>query len=163
MGKKMGRPVIGDAVLPAITVQSDLKQNLSMLAVELGLSVSECRRRAYRFFIAGQKHSQLWKEEVESVLPGKQFKKESKVPPVQLSKERSIVITQTKSLVVQKSTPENVSERILMVSEVLQNMSDIIKKECGALLSEGSKKISDIENNLEPPKVEEFKLKDTVE
>lgn len=47
---KMGRPSVGDVMLPAITVEEDTKKTLERIAEEKGMSVAEVRRDAYRFY-----------------------------------------------------------------------------------------------------------------
>jgi hypothetical protein len=43
-----GRPSVGDAMLDKITVPSELKEALEAKAGELGISVADARREAYR-------------------------------------------------------------------------------------------------------------------
>lgn len=47
---KMGRPSVGSEMLPAITVPEELRVALEKKAVELGISVPDARREAYRLF-----------------------------------------------------------------------------------------------------------------
>jgi hypothetical protein len=47
---RTGRPSVGDAMLDKITVPSELKEALEAKAEELGISVTDARREAYRLF-----------------------------------------------------------------------------------------------------------------
>jgi len=47
---RIGRPSVGDAVLDKITVPSELKSALESKAEELGISITDARREAYRLF-----------------------------------------------------------------------------------------------------------------
>lgn len=49
--KKMGRPSVGAATLPSITVPEELRDRLQVRAVECGLSMPDARREAYYQFI----------------------------------------------------------------------------------------------------------------
>jgi hypothetical protein len=46
----MGRPSVGSEMLPAITVPEELRTALEAKAAELGISVPDARREAYRLF-----------------------------------------------------------------------------------------------------------------
>jgi phage terminase small subunit len=46
----MGRPSIGSEMFPAITVPEGLREALEKKSAELGLSVPDARREAYRLF-----------------------------------------------------------------------------------------------------------------
>jgi len=46
----MGRPIVGSEMLPGLTVPEDLRTALEAKAAELGLSVPDARREAYRLF-----------------------------------------------------------------------------------------------------------------
>jgi len=46
----MGRPTVGSEMLPALTVPEELRTALEAKAVELGISVPDARREAYRLF-----------------------------------------------------------------------------------------------------------------
>lgn len=47
----MGRPQVGDVMLPAITVPEKLKEAIEKKAEEIGLSTPDARREAYKNFI----------------------------------------------------------------------------------------------------------------
>ena len=47
----MGRPTVGSEMLPGLTVPEDLRTALEARATELGLSVPDALREAYRLFI----------------------------------------------------------------------------------------------------------------
>ena len=46
----MGRPSVGSEMLPALTVPEELREALGAKAAELGISVPDARREAYRLF-----------------------------------------------------------------------------------------------------------------
>lgn len=46
----MGRPTVGDNALPGITVPTTLRSALEAKSAELGLSMPDARREAYRKF-----------------------------------------------------------------------------------------------------------------
>ena len=46
----IGRPTVGGETLPGITVPEELRAALEAKAAELGLSVPDARREAYRLF-----------------------------------------------------------------------------------------------------------------
>lgn len=50
VSSRIGRPPVGDIVLDKLTVPSELKSALEAKAEELGLSVPDVRREAYRKF-----------------------------------------------------------------------------------------------------------------
>lgn len=50
VSSRIGRPPVGDTVLDKLTVPSDLKSALEAKAEELGLSLPDARREAYRKF-----------------------------------------------------------------------------------------------------------------
>lgn len=47
----MGRPQVGDVMLPAITVPEKLKEAIEKKAEKIGLSTPDARREAYRKYI----------------------------------------------------------------------------------------------------------------
>jgi len=47
---QMGRPSVGEEMLTALTVPTKLREALESKAAELGLSVPDARREAYRLF-----------------------------------------------------------------------------------------------------------------
>lgn len=49
---KTGRPFVGAVMLTSITVSDDLKTALEKKAVEMGISVPDARREAYRLFVS---------------------------------------------------------------------------------------------------------------
>ena len=51
ISSQMGRPRVGNEILPAITIPGELKAGLKSRAGELGLSLPDARREAYRFFV----------------------------------------------------------------------------------------------------------------
>jgi hypothetical protein len=46
----MGRPTVGSEKLPALTVPEELRAAMEAKAAELGISVPDARREAYRLF-----------------------------------------------------------------------------------------------------------------
>jgi hypothetical protein len=50
VSSRIGRPPVGDTVLDKLTVPGDLKSALEAKAEELGLSLPDARREAYRLF-----------------------------------------------------------------------------------------------------------------
>jgi len=48
--RTMGRPTVGAAMLPALTVPEELRAALEAKAARLGISVPDARREAYRLF-----------------------------------------------------------------------------------------------------------------
>jgi len=50
VSSRIGRPAVGDTVLDKLTVPGELKSALEAKAVELGLSLPNARREAYRKF-----------------------------------------------------------------------------------------------------------------
>jgi len=50
VSSRIGRPPVGDTVLDKLTVPSELKSSLEAKAEELGLSLPDVRREAYRKF-----------------------------------------------------------------------------------------------------------------
>lgn len=51
VSSRIGRPPVGDTVLDKLTVPSELKSALEAKAEELGVSLTDARRAAYRKFI----------------------------------------------------------------------------------------------------------------
>lgn len=49
--KKMGRPVIGRALLPQVKVSQEIQDGLEEAAAEEGTTQAEIRRRAYRAYL----------------------------------------------------------------------------------------------------------------
>jgi len=55
--EKIGRPSIGNRMMPALTVTEELEKNIKIMAEKLDISVTDFRRKAYEHFINSRQKS----------------------------------------------------------------------------------------------------------